>query len=297
MRTILLLGIPPLVVLSALARLRPPDGREHAPLIQFAGRFHPLVVHFPIALLALALLMEAAGRRPGRATLREAAGFVLGFATIAAYVAAGLGWMLAWSGGFRGHSVILHLWAGIWLCLACLVCAALRRPGPAGPGARYVAALAITVVLMAWTGHLGGKLSHGDDYLTHYLPGRIRRWVGLAPLRPPAPRVVAAPAGPAAFYEDAVAPLLEKHCVGCHGPDKQKGKLRLDGYDAILSGGKDGPVIAAGDPGESEMYRRITLPPDDDDFMPSNDKPPLSAAEVAVIERWIAGGARRLPGG
>src|SRR5688572_21465216 len=38
-----------------------------------------------------------------------------------------------------------------------------------------------------------------------------------------------------------VKPLLESRCVSCHGPDKQKGSLRLDSREAALKGGESGP--------------------------------------------------------
>lgn len=58
-----------------------------------------------------------------------------------------------------------------------------------------------------------------------------------------------------------------------------------------MLGGKDGPVIVPRDPRKSEMYRRITLPSDNKDFMPAEGKPSLSSAEEKVIEVWIAAGA------
>ena len=58
-----------------------------------------------------------------------------------------------------------------------------------------------------------------------------------------------------------------------------------------MHGGKDGVVIRAGDPRHSELIRRINLPPDDKDFMPTDGKPPLTASEIKVIELWIASGA------
>jgi hypothetical protein len=94
-----------------------------------------------------------------------------------------------------------------------------------------------------------------------------------------------------ATFGDRVAPVLEHNCVKCHGPTKQKGGLRLDSPAAILAGSEDGKVVAPGDAQGSELFRRITLSPDDDDFMPSGDRPPLSPAEVTVLGRWIAAGA------
>ena len=292
-----LAGLPPALALFALAHFRPPDGREHGDLAQFFGRFHPTIVHFPVALLALVLVLEAAGATRRWARLRESAGFVLGLATLGAFAAAFLGWLLAWSGGYRGPVVTLHLRSGAWLCLAAVLCCALRRRPPGPPGLPYGLALTATVALMVWTGHLGGRLSHGDTFLTEYMPVRARAWFGLSSSTPrrgvTAGGAVPVPAsgGADSFYRLSIAPILDAHCVVCHDANKQKGKLRLDSYAWIMHGGEDGPVIKPGDPAGSDLYRRITLPPDDDDFMPSDGKPPLPPDAVRLIEHWIATGA------
>jgi hypothetical protein len=87
-----------------------------------------------------------------------------------------------------------------------------------------------------------------------------------------------------------VLPILEQQCVKCHGEDKQKGKLRLDSREAALKGGSGGPAMVAGEASKSELYRRITLPKDDDEFMPSEGEP-LSKAQLEIIREWINQGA------
>ncbi len=93
------------------------------------------------------------------------------------------------------------------------------------------------------------------------------------------------------FYAARVAPVLEKNCVVCHGEKKQKGKLRLDSFEQVMRGGEDGAAVKAGDVKGSELFRRITLKHDDEEFMPSDGKPPLTSDEVKVLELWIAAGA------
>jgi hypothetical protein len=88
-----------------------------------------------------------------------------------------------------------------------------------------------------------------------------------------------------------VQPIFEDKCVLCHNAGKFKGKLRLDSYEHVMRGGKDGLVIHPGEPGKSELFRRVTLPPDNRDFMPAEGKPALNAAETKIIEVWIAAGA------
>jgi hypothetical protein len=91
------------------------------------------------------------------------------------------------------------------------------------------------------------------------------------------------------FVRD-IQPILEKSCVQCHGPEKQKGKLRLDSKAAALKGGGEGAVIEPGDAAKSDLHRRITLPKDDDDFMPSEGDP-LTETQTNLIRDWINQGA------
>jgi mono/diheme cytochrome c family protein len=91
------------------------------------------------------------------------------------------------------------------------------------------------------------------------------------------------------FVKD-IQPVLQQNCIKCHGPEKQKGKLRLDSRDAALEGGKYGPALVAGDGTRGELVRRISLPKTDDDFMPAEGEP-LPKEQIALIKKWIDEGA------
>lgn len=265
---------------GALLIWLPPDGVERGSLAQFAGRFHPMIVHFPIALLLIVPLMEVAGLTKRGAHLRLAAGFVLEIATATALLATLLGWLHAWSGGYRGDLVAHHFQGGIFLSITSLLSLGLRRHRV---GVVYGISLAATVVILGWTSHLGGSLTHGEAYLTKHMPLKMRDWLGM-------PQPLNSKNGPS-FYQVRVLPILEDNCVTCHNPNKDKAGLRMDTYAALMRGSKDGPVMIAGDPEGSELYRRITLPNDHDDFMPSEGKTPLTADDVKIIELWIVNGA------
>lgn len=88
-----------------------------------------------------------------------------------------------------------------------------------------------------------------------------------------------------------VEPILAERCYSCHGPEKQKDKLRLDSREAIEKGSKHGPVITAGDPEKSPMYQRIALAPDHEDIMPAKGDP-LTAEQIKLIGDWIKSGAK-----
>jgi len=87
-----------------------------------------------------------------------------------------------------------------------------------------------------------------------------------------------------------VRPIFADNCYKCHGPKKQKGKLRMDSLEAFMKGGKDGKVLEPGDPDKSELYKRITLPKDSDDVMPPEGDP-LPKEKTDLIKQWIAEGA------
>jgi len=277
----LVAGLISIFLLVMLLLYAPPDGQERAEFAQFLGRFHPLIVHIPIALLLLVPILECAGVIQEH--LRQAAGFVLALAAAAAITAALFGWLLAWSGGLEGSLVIRHMWGGVSLAAACVACWGLygwnRRA--------YAAALIVTIGLLIWTSDQGGKLTHSRTFLTERMPQPFRRWLGVE-------RKV--PIDPNSFYAVQVQPIFDQKCVLCHNDEKFKGKLRLDSYEHAMLGGKDGRVVSPGELGKSEMYRRITLPPDSKDFMPAEGKPSLSPEETKIIEVWIAAGATiRIP--
>jgi hypothetical protein len=93
-------------------------------------------------------------------------------------------------------------------------------------------------------------------------------------------------------FQRQVQPILERACVQCHGPEKQKGKLRLDTGEALQKGGENGAPITPGKPEESDLYRRVILEGGHEDVMPPKGKAEhLSAAETEVLKRWIAEGA------
>jgi uncharacterized membrane protein len=277
------LTLPFIVIALLLVIFLPPDGVDRAEWLQFIGRFHPLVVHFPIALFLLVPILELAGFSDRFSYLRPSAEFVLGIATISATVAVILGWCLARSGGYSGPLMQQHMWGGILLALTAWACW-FQRSTELGSGFLYVVAVLGGTILVAWTGYRGGQLSLGEQHLTEHMPAGLRRVLGVS-------TSAAAAVDPHTFYGARVHPILASRCITCHGATKQKANLRLDSYDALMRGGKDGPVVQSGNAQGSDLVRRITLPPDHDDFMPKESKRPLSADELKVIQLWISAGA------
>jgi len=93
-----------------------------------------------------------------------------------------------------------------------------------------------------------------------------------------------------AFFENAVRPILVKHCYECHSEegDKRKGGLWLDRRSAWQEGGDAGPAIVPGDPDKSLLIHSIRYG-DPDLQMPPKSR--MSTDEIAVLEKWVAIGA------
>ncbi len=92
----------------------------------------------------------------------------------------------------------------------------------------------------------------------------------------------------AAFFKTQVWPILSDSCIRCHGPDRQKGKLRLDSRDAVLAGGKNGAAVVPGKPDDSLLIKAVRYT-DDDLQMPP--KKQLSDDQVATLVAWVKNGA------
>jgi mono/diheme cytochrome c family protein len=89
------------------------------------------------------------------------------------------------------------------------------------------------------------------------------------------------------FFESKVRPVLLANCLGCHGPEKQKGGLRLDSRAAVLKGGNTGPVVAPGDPEGSVLVEAIGY--ESDTQMPPKGK--LPDREIRALTEWVKMGA------
>ena len=88
-------------------------------------------------------------------------------------------------------------------------------------------------------------------------------------------------------FETHVRPILDEHCLKCHGSTKQWASLRLDSREAILKGGDSGPAAVAGEPNESLLIRAVRH--DDENLkMPQDDR--LTDAQIEILTNWVKSG-------
>ena len=102
---------------------------------------------------------------------------------------------------------------------------------------------------------------------------------------------VAANAAAGPSYSD-VSAILNAHCIVCHQGEAAPLGLRLDSRAALMLGSSRGPVVRPGQPGESELLRRVRG--QSQPRMPLTGPPWLSDGQIATLEQWVAAGA---PGG
>jgi mono/diheme cytochrome c family protein len=99
----------------------------------------------------------------------------------------------------------------------------------------------------------------------------------------------AAPASaPPISFDKDVKPVLEQHCLSCHGETMQSGKFDLRNRDSALKGGARGSDIVPGDATASRLYRRVAGL--ERPSMPAQAEP-LPAEQIAAIKQWIDEGA------
>ena len=76
--------------------------------------------------------------------------------------------------------------------------------------------------------------------------------------------------------EQALEPFLSKHCIRCHGEEKQKGKLRLDNLPPDFASSSTAGIWI-------EVMDNLNL-----GEMPPDDEPQPSAEDHAAVVGWIA---------
>jgi len=200
---------------------------------------------------------------------------------LSAVVSCITGYLLANGGDYDGKLVSNHQWMGISVAVISFILWIIYQKVKSNAVLGTIAV--VLIVLISITGHLGGSLTHGSDYLT--VPLKSGSTKGGAAI-PPIPNVQEA-----FVYQNAIQPLFQNRCYSCHGSEKQKGKLRLDQEAYILKGGEDGHTLVKGKADDSELMKRILLPLNDEDHMVPKEKPQLTTNEIALLKWWIDNGA------
>ncbi|WP_018614998.1 c-type cytochrome domain-containing protein [Segetibacter koreensis] len=250
-------------------------------MIELIGHFHPLLVHLPLGILMVALLLQWLAGKEKYASVKEAVPVVLLWGSITALLSCITGYFLSISDDYDKSLVNWHMWMAIAVVLTSAILYA-KEKNPAFEVPKRLLSLGLLGLLLV-TGHLGGSLTHGSDYLTKPFLRILGDDTTANTAIKPLPNVQEALA-----YNDVVKPILQTKCYSCHNSNKQKGRLRMDDIKLLMKGGKNGKIIDLNNADSSEMIKRMLLPVDDEHHMPPKEKPQPTENQVALLHWWIS---------
>jgi len=242
--------------------------------LQPVGRMHPLVLHFPIVLLLLAMVMEFF-RNSTRFREQEFYKNFTDGVLLAGVFSSGLtvimGLFLSREEGYSAVVLAWHKWTGAGIFFISSFVFAYRNSEWYKPSVAKIAAATTTICIIV-AGHYGSVLTHGDNFIWQPVMANSRTVVKFEE---------------AIVFDHVIKPILDAKCVGCHNPDKLKGKLILTDSASISKGGKTGKLFVAGKPESSLLLRRIHLPHENKKHMPPAGKTQLTPEELDLLEVWI----------
>lgn len=272
-----------IAVLGTLLFLLPYLAFENnSPLLLTIGRFHPILLHFPIVLLLLLFCLELIAHF-GRILISHHLKFYLYlFLVFSTLFSIFTGYLLNSSGEYSGLLIDDHfngaVWTGFLLTLS--FAAFCFNWAKAKYFYIYLGLLFTTNIAAFYTAHQGGSITHGKDYLSSYLPA-----IGNSN---------AIKADSIQYlYEDVVHLILDTKCASCHNTMRSEGNLSLVSYNDLFKNGDSGKMpVTIGKSNESEIVRRVMLPDSLEEHMPTQGKKNLDSNEIEIIKLWINLGAK-----
>jgi uncharacterized membrane protein len=266
---------------------------------QVIGRLHPILLHFPLALILVAAFIEGARYMLGKRDLASpAASVCLWIGFLMAIPTVWSGWELAEYGGDTGTLVGLHRWTAIAsLGVMALAVGAwiMRRFRGADWAGTHVAFLVVAATLVGVAGHFGAEMVWGENWLFGPLtaePTEESSESGQQQATPFPSEIKPVPEQSTGVGWSDVEPIFLAHCQKCHGPKRQKSGLQLVPWPTMFAGTAAEQVVNPGKPNSSSLYHAITLPMEDEGHMPPADKgDSLTDEQIGRIAKWITDGA------
>ena len=237
--------------------------------LQPLGRMHPLLLHFPVAFIALLVLLNLFRKQIDPASFEKINYFLLLLTSLTTVLTTIMGLLLSLE-GYESELMFLHKWIGIAISFIVYALVLMYQSKKV-----YQILLYTGFVGVIFGGHFGAGLTHGSHFLMEPITAATKKQIDEN----------------TPIYTAYVQPVLEAKCTGCHNPQKHKGDLDLTSIEAIAKGGENGEVWLAHDPKESLLLQRVALPLEDEEHMPPDGKTQLTEQEIELIESWIGHGA------
>ena len=235
--------------------------------VVWIGRWHPLVLHFPIVLIMVTAIQY--WRKD------QYFDWYLNITTFLTFVTAITGFLLSLQGSDKGSLILVHQWLGVSAAYIMAVWYWInqkKQPKYFHP----ILIQGILLILIVITGHYGGMVTHGRDFLSFSDKEGAE--------------LISIPDNPNVFTH-VIQPILNEKCLKCHNPNKSKAELILSGFESIHKGGKSGIIIDHDDPGKSKLLASISLPLEEEGHMPPLDEEQLTDDEMILISDWVSFGA------
>ena len=251
-------------------------------LLELIGKLHPLFVHLPIGILLLFILFDLL-QTNGKATISNK----IMWLTLLSGIITGVfslitGYSLSLDGSNDGATLDRHKWIAIATIAFFSLYGFISLKQELNKKIK-ITSLIVLMILISITGHLGGTLTHGEDYWSFITNNKTEKietnTYNVSNIED------------AVVFDDLIMISLKQKCIQCHGIERQKGNLRLDSKELIMKGGKDGVVINLNDLDKSEILKRIFLDLNEEHHMPPKKKEQLSDEEKDILEWWIKAGA------
>jgi len=279
---------------------------EKSALKGLLGAFHPGIVHFPIALLAVGALVETVLILRKRPEPWAGTPVLASLAAAAAVPASLFGFILADYGGNEGPGIELHKWLGLASTAFALAAAgcAIKAKTCKGSLIGLRLSLILGAGLVGATGYMGGELVFEKDHILKHW----RKLIGSEPVRPEVTntpdrtvktekteekallKVSTEVSDKVDFMKD-IKPLIETACFKCHGGEKVKGKFKFNTKKDAFEGGESGKAILPNKPSISKLYTSLVDPDEDVLMPPPKEKVRPSKEQIEKVKKWIEQGA------
>ena len=258
--------------------LIPLDGRVDNTFVFFVGRFHPILLHLPIGGLIALFVMEMINSYRPKLKLDSACRILLWFSIITIIPTTNLGFLLASNASYDDELLNIHKWLGLLTAFTCIWLYFLRNRDNKKSIFKYRYVLYSNVIFLSLAGHFGGMLTHGEDYLTKYMPEGIKSVLNIDKEENylVVDTKIDSSSVESTYYINHIQPVIENYCYKCHGEEKQKGEMRFDNLNWDMVNGFDGEKW-------NLMLNEINL-----GEMPPEDQDQLTDQERRMLVDWIS---------
>lgn len=256
----------------------------------FLGRFHPLLVHLPIGVFVLGFLFEIIYQLGFKKFIHSRKPIVITYilGLIFGICAAFTGWLLSLNGHYEFASLDSHKIVGIITLIVMLALIIFQIRLGENKGKQKLTLSFIAVIFIGITGHLGGNLTHGQNYLSEYAPRPFNSDIspenGLFDVSEPDSILI---------YKDIIQPILKSKCYGCHNSENNRGGLILENYSDLFKDENHDKPITPNDLRQSALYVRVSLPTNDKLLMPPRGDH-FGYTNLNILKYWIENGADSL---